>query len=150
MGGNSSLLFVVICSFVMMFHWQCCCSQQLASAYRLGQRPMDNVTVLVSDNRKDDGVSIMGPLVPYQETDQWKHEQQTVFQEGERIRRDESSSRNGGSSSGGNKGRPGNIDDTNIRLLVQTLNGRVRGTTKTALGETVDVFLGVRIFTNLS
>ncbi|KAI9554499.1 hypothetical protein GHT06_019772 [Daphnia sinensis] len=143
MGENNSLLCVVICSFVMMFHWPCCCSQQLASAHRLGQRPMDNITVLVSDNRKDDGVSIMGPFVPYQETHQWKHEQQTVFQEGERIRRDESSSRNGGSSSGGNKGRPGNIDDTNSRLLVQTLNGRVRGTTKTALGETVDVFLGI-------
>ena len=36
------------------------------------------------------------------------------------------------------------VDKDNSRLLVQTLNGLVRGTTKSALGETVEVFLGVR------
>jgi hypothetical protein len=41
------------------------------------------------------------------------------------------------------KERP-TVDKDNSRLLVQTLNGLVRGTTKSALGETVDVFLGVR------
>ena len=40
------------------------------------------------------------------------------------------------------KERP-TVDKDNSRLLVQTLNGLVRGTTKSALGETVDVFLGV-------
>lgn len=142
MGENSSLLCMAISSFVLML--QCCWCQQLASSNRLGQRPMDNITVLVSDNQKD-GAPIIVPFVPYQEANRWAEEQQTMFQEGERIRRDESSSRNSGSSLAGNKGRPANADDTNSRLLVQTLNGRVRGTTKTTLGETVDVFLGVRI-----
>ena len=47
------------------------------------------------------------------------------------------------------KERP-TVDKDNSRLLVQTLNGLVRGTTKSALGETVDVFLGVRNINSFS
>jgi hypothetical protein len=143
-------LFVALGSFVLVLHWiQCSSCQQLASGYRLGgQRPTDNITVLVSDNRKDDEASIMGPFVPYQESrpapnhhQQWNQKAKLFQEEEKRVRRDDSSS---SSSSNNNKRRPA-VDKDNSRLLVQTLNGLVRGTTKSALGDTVDVFLGVRI-----
>ncbi len=127
--------------FVLILDWQCSSCQHLASAYRLGggKPATDNITVL-SDRKVD----TMGPFAPpvYQEP-QWKQQQEVnqFFQEeAERIRRDVNSL--------GAKDRPDDSD----RLLVQTLNGLVRGTRKTALGESVDVYLGVRFFlcTNIS
>jgi len=142
-----SLLLIVTGFVVVILQWiQCCSCQHLAgSDYRLGggQRPTDNITVLVSssDNRKDDDVSIIqGPFVHYQQESaraahQWNENRaQQMLQEEEeerRVRRDDY------------KERP-TVDKDNSRLLVQTLNDLVRGTTKSALGETVDVFLGVR------
>ena len=99
----------------MILDWQCCSCQHLASAYRLGQ-PTDNITVLT--DRKDDSFSYQEP--------QWQADQ--LFQES-----DSSRSRRDANTLGNNNDRP----------LVQTMNGLVRGTRKTALGESVDVYLGV-------
>jgi hypothetical protein len=156
MGENRFL--VVVGSFVLALHWQgsSCQQQHESTGYRLGgQRPTDNITVLVADSlsRQDDDASItMGPFVPYQESRPAHHPswKPLVLDGGQdeqqpRVRRDDSST----SSNHNNKGRPAVQDEhhsvkDNSRLLVQTLNGLVRGTTKTALGDTVDVFLGVR------
>lgn len=134
--GNKNWLLAVC--FVLILDWQCSSCQHLASAYRLGggQPATDNITVL-SDRKVD----TMGPFAPpvYQEP-QWKQQQevnQFFREEAERIRRDVNSL--------GAKDRPDDSD----RLLVQTLNGLVRGTRKTALGESVDVYLGVRFFFSL-
>lgn len=160
MGENRFLL--VVGSFVLALHWQgssCQHEQEESTGYRLGgQRPTDNITVLVADSisrRQDDDASIMGPFVPYQESRPAHHPswKPLVLDGGQdeqpRVRRDDSSS---SSSNHNNKGRPASAVQhqeehslkDNSRLLVQTLNGLVRGTTKTALGDTVDVFLGVR------
>lgn len=156
MGENRFLL--VVGSFVLALHWQgssCQQHHQESTGYRLGgQRPTDNITVLVGDSlsRQEDDLT-MGPFVPYQESRPAHHPSwKPLVLDGDehqqpRVRRDDSSS----SSNHNNKGRPAVVQDEhhhsvkdNSRLLVQTLNGLVRGTTKTALGDTVDVFLGVR------
>lgn len=120
---ENGYLLVASC-LVFLLDWSCSSCQHLASAYRLERT--DNISVL--SDRKGDA---MGPFAPYRETrrHQWSHS--NLFQEnGARIRRDAKSR---------------TVDDNNNdMLLVQTLNGLVRGTRKTALGESVDVFLGVR------
>ncbi len=159
--GKKSFSLLFVGSFVLVLHWQCSSCQQESTGYRLGgqQRPTDNITVLVSDSssRKDDEASIMGPFVHHRQESRPAHQWKPLVLDGgdaeeeeepgmRRVRRDDDSS-SSSSSNHNSKGRPAGQDDhhkDNSRLLVQTLNGLVRGTTKTALGDTVDVFLGVR------
>lgn len=117
---ENSYLLVASC-LVFLLDWSCSSCQHVASAYRLERT--DNVSVL--SDRKGDA------FAPYRESrrHQWSHS--NLFQEtGARIRRDAKSRTDD--------------DNNNDMLLVQTLNGLVRGARKTALGESVDVFLGVR------
>ena len=145
--ANGSLLGVAC--LVLLLDWPCSSSgQHLASAYRLsGQKPSDNVTVLHSDRK---GGS-MGPFAnSFQESSsshrhrQWNQKQQqtTAFQE-------DTDGADGRTRRDAGKGQRSNVvveekdDDT---LLVQTHNGLLRGIRKVALGESVDVFYGVRVF----
>lgn len=127
----ANVLFLIAGIVLFVHHWDCCCGQILASAYRLERS--DNISVV--GNVKGD--TAMGPFAGYREPaagHQWSRSK--VFQEdpaAARIRRD--------NAAPSGKGRT--VDDNDNRILVQTLNGVVRGTKKTALDEAVDVFLGV-------
>lgn len=81
----------------------------------------------------------LGPLNLEEARHQWKQWNSHPF-----IDRSASPSSLGRNRRGGDNRPPLAVtDQQNDRLLVQTLNGMVKGVSKSALGQSVDVFLGV-------